>query len=140
MRIVLLIGRVIFGGFFIFNGLNHFIHMQQLTAYAATRGVHPFMIGLTGLMLLVGGSLVVVGLIPRLGLVLLLAFLIPVSFTMHAFWADADAQMKIMNLTNFMKNLALAGACLGWFALPTPWPISVDEAILHGRGRVRTSP
>jgi uncharacterized membrane protein YphA (DoxX/SURF4 family) len=140
MRIVLLIARVIFGGFFIFNGLNHFMHVHQLAAYAAPHGVHPFMIGVTGLLLIVGGAQVVLGLVPRMGLGLLLFFLVPVTFIMHAFWADADQAVRMANVVNFAKNTALIGACLGWLALPTPWPISVDEAILHGRGRVRTAP
>jgi putative oxidoreductase len=139
MRWILLIGRVIFGGYFIFAGLNHFMHMQQLAAYAAPHGVPAFMIPVTGLMLIVGGSEVVLGLVPRFGLVLLLAFLIPVSFTMHAFWADTDPAMKAANAVNFTKNMGLVGACVGWIAHRTPWPLSLDEAILHNRTRIRAA-
>jgi putative oxidoreductase len=139
MRFVLLVARIIFGGFFVSAGLNHFLHMHQLITAAIPHGVHPFMIGVTGLMLIVGGSEVVLGLVPQFGLVVLLAFLIPVTLTMHAFWADTDPVVRAMNLVNFTKNMGLIGACLGWLALPAPWPLSLDEAILHQRERLRAA-
>ena len=30
------VGRVLFGGYFIYNGLNHFMNLQSVAGYAAT--------------------------------------------------------------------------------------------------------
>ncbi len=56
MSWVLPIGRVIFGGYFFYGGLNHFMHMKQMAAYAAMHGVPGVMIPPTGAMLLIGSA------------------------------------------------------------------------------------
>ncbi|MBL8949470.1 MAG: DoxX family membrane protein, partial [Myxococcaceae bacterium] len=86
MNWVLLIGRVVFGGYFFYNGINHFTHMKMMAAHAAEHGVPGVMIPLTGAMLLIGGLHLLLGVMPRFGLSMLVAFLIPVTVIMHAFW------------------------------------------------------
>ena len=44
---------------------------------------------------------------------------------MHNFWTVEDAQMKMNDMINFTKNMALAGAALMLLALPRPWPLSL---------------
>ena len=39
MRAVFLLGRAIFGGFFVYNGINHFLNEQGMRQYAASKGV-----------------------------------------------------------------------------------------------------
>jgi putative oxidoreductase len=41
MGTLLLIGRIAFGGFFIYSGVNHFIGFAMMTQYAKLKGV-PF--------------------------------------------------------------------------------------------------
>ncbi len=121
--ILFLVGRILFGGYFLLSGVNHFSKRRQLTGYAASRGV-PYpgaAVALSGLLILLGGLGVLLGAYVRWSLVLLLLFLVPVTFKMHAYWADQDPGMKAGNQVNFMKNLALTGAALMLFALPLPW-------------------
>ena len=60
-----------------------------------------------------GGVLLLFGIFTRIGALLLILFLIPTTFIMHAFWNAPDAQQ--MNETiHFMKNLTILG---GLFAL-----------------------
>lgn len=126
MDSLLLIGRIILGGFFIYSGVNHFVGFGMMTQYAKMKGV-PFPAvaqGVTGMMLLLGGSSILCGVYPTVGILLLVAFLVPVSLMMHSFWKIKDPQMRMTDKTNFMKNMALLGGILMLLAIPTPWPFS----------------
>ena len=127
MDTLLLIGRIILGGFFIYSGVNHFIGFGMMTQYAKMKGA-PFPAiaqGMTGLMLLLGGLSIVLGIYPFVSIVLLVAFLVPVSLMMHNFWKLEDPQLRMSDKINIMKNMALLGAILMLLAIPTPWPLSL---------------
>ena len=62
--------------------------------------------------LLLGGASILTDVKPRAGLGLLAVFLLGVTPTMHAFWADEDPQQRMGNQINFLKNLALLGSVL----------------------------
>jgi putative oxidoreductase len=81
--------------------------------------------GMTGLMLLLGGLSIVCGIYPFVGIVLLVAFLLPVSLMMHNFWKLEDPQLRMADKINFTKNMALLGAVLMLLAIPLPWPLSL---------------
>ena len=138
MNAPLLLGRVLFGGVFLFSGLNHFIYLQNMSAYANSRGVPlpQFAVALAGLMILLGGVSVIIGYRPRLGLALIILFLVPVTLIMHNFWAVTDPQARMAELTNFLKNTALTGAAFALMAVPLPWPNSVSTK--GGRDEPRT--
>ncbi|GAB4514603.1 MAG: hypothetical protein Kow0047_26510 [Anaerolineae bacterium] len=127
MDVLFLIGRIIYGGFFVFNGLNHFMQMGMLTGYAQSKGVPSPRLAVagTGLLLLLGGLSILLGFQPYIGVLLLAIFLIPTSVMMHNFWAVADPQMKAMEMVNFMKNMALLGAALMFLQINTPWPMGI---------------
>jgi len=129
MDALLLVGRIIFGGFFIYSGVNHFTGFKMMAQYAKMKGV-PFPAiaqGTTGLMLLIGGLSIVFGIYPFIGIVLIAAFLVPVSFMMHDFWKVADPQLRMADKVNFAKNMALVGAILMLLAIPSPWPLSLVQ-------------
>ena len=127
MYLLFLIGRILFGGYFIYGAFNHFIHVKGMSGYAATKSVPmpSVAIVISGLLLLVGGISVVLGVAPFIGLLCLIIFLIPVTFTMHSFWTDTDAGAKMGNEINFYKNVAILGAVLICFVIPRPWPYSL---------------
>ncbi|MBE3583649.1 MAG: DoxX family membrane protein [Limnochordaceae bacterium] len=127
MEILFLIGRIIYGGFFVMNAFSHFRSVPAMTGYARSKGVplpEVAVIG-TGLLLLAGGLSVLLGYLPTIGLVLILIFLVGVSFWMHAFWSEADIAARTADQVNFFKNMALAGAALMMLLLPQPWPFSI---------------
>ncbi|HBC46496.1 MAG TPA: DoxX family protein [candidate division Zixibacteria bacterium] len=127
MYLLFLIGRILFGGYFIYNAFNHFTHVKGMSGYAATKSVPMPSVAIifSGLLLLFGGVSVVLGVAPFIGLLCLIVFLIPVTFTMHSFWADTDAAARMGNQINFYKNMALLGAVLICFVIPRPWPHSL---------------
>jgi putative oxidoreductase len=122
-----LIGRAIFGGYFVYNGINHFKRREQMSGYAASKGTpspDAAVLG-SGAMLVAGGLSVVSGVKPRQGLAAIVGFLLPVSLQMHRFWDVQDPMSRQGEFVNFTKNIALAGAALALMDLPEPWPASV---------------
>jgi uncharacterized membrane protein YphA (DoxX/SURF4 family) len=114
METLNLIGRIVVGLYFVFNGFNHFSQLNNMAGYAQSKGVPAAKLAVlvTGLLLLLGGLSFVFNYLLNAGIVLLLVFLIPTTFIMHNFWKVQDQQMKIVEMVNFLKNLALVGFLL----------------------------
>lgn len=108
------VGNALFGGFFVYNGINHFVHYRDQAAYARSKGVAAPWIAVpfTGLLLLAGGLYLATGRRPALGASLVTTFLLGVSPRMHAFWNETDPERRTNELINFTKNMALVGGAL----------------------------
>jgi len=126
MDINYLIGRILFSLIFIMSGMGHFMQMNAMGQYAAAKGVPApkASVGLSGLMLLIGGLSVLLGVWMEVGTWLLVFFLLAAAFMVHNFWAVADPMEKQNEQAHFMKNLVLAGAAIALY-----WTIQV-----HGYG------
>jgi uncharacterized membrane protein YphA (DoxX/SURF4 family) len=111
---LLYLGRIFFGGYFVFNGFNHFKMLPMMSDYAKSKGepLPKVSVAASGLLLLVGGVSVLFNFKPSIGLIALILFLVPVTFIMHAFWRIQDPMAKMHEMVNFMKNFALLGAIL----------------------------
>jgi uncharacterized membrane protein YphA (DoxX/SURF4 family) len=112
--IVLYLGRIFFGGFFIMSGVNHFKMLTMMSEYAKMKGapVPKVSVAGSGLLLLIGGGSVLFNIAPNIGLIALVLFLVPVTIVMHAFWKIQDPTAKMHERVNFTKNIALLGAVL----------------------------
>jgi len=134
MRWYLLLGRLLFGGFFLWAAATHILNVKPLTDALAAHSVpYPELaLTLSTALLALGGASIVVGFMPRAGLAMIVLFLVPATFIMHPFWSVADAS-RGTELAMFMKNVALLGAAMGLLAVPVPWPLSLD-AWLTKRG------
>jgi putative oxidoreductase len=124
-----LLGRMIFGGFFLYNGFNHLKDYKQMAQYAKAKHVPvpEAAVLATGVMLTAGGASILLGAKPRLGALAILSFLGTVSPAMHDFWNDQDPGQKQNNLAHFMKNMALLGGALSMLGVEEPWPASVQS-------------
>lgn len=127
MEVTFLIGRIVLGVYYLFNAFNHFRNLNMMAGYAASKGVPAPKLAVagTGVLLLLGGLSILLGYQPYIGAILIIIFLVPVAFMMHNFWAVQDQQMKMMEMVNFMKNLALAASTLMFLAIPQPWPLGL---------------
>lgn len=125
MEFVFLIGRVIFGGFFVLNGINHFAQKKGLAEYAKSKHIASpeTAVTLSGLLILLSGACIVLGIFVDIALLGLILFLFITSFTMHAFWKDTDVSAKMNNHIAFMKNMALLGASLMTLYIED-WPLT----------------
>lgn len=127
MEYLFLLGRVLFGGYFIMNGYNHLKNLNSLTGYAQSKGVPmpKVAVFVSGLMLLLGGLGVVTGVRVSYAVVLLSVFLVVTTFQMHQYWKVSDPMARMGEHVNFYKNLALLGAVLLLLSIPTPWVMSL---------------
>ena len=119
MDVVALLGRILFVVLFLGSGYGHLAQTEALAGYAASKGVPAAKLAtqVTGVMLIVGASLMLLGIWADLGALLLVVFLLPTAFLMHAFWKETDPQAKQIEMIQFQKDLGLAGAALLIFAL-----------------------
>jgi putative oxidoreductase len=137
MKGAFLAGRILFGGFFVYNGINHFLKRKSIAQYAGAKIPAPEAgVTLTGVIMLAGGASVVLGVKPKLGAAAIVAFLAGVSPLMHDFWHVDDPGQRMNDMINFSKNLALLGAALLLFGVEEPWPASLPAARRSGPQRV----
>ena len=124
--IIFFIGRLLLGGFLLFNAYNHLFKTTDLTAYSESKKIPMAKAAViaSGLLLLFGGYTIITGVRVTAGIAALALFFIPVTFSMHAFWKE-EGQARMMDQVQFMKNLAILGAILMLLAVPTPWPMSL---------------
>jgi uncharacterized membrane protein YphA (DoxX/SURF4 family) len=128
MDLILVIGRILFGGFFLMSGINHFTKLEAMTGYAKYKKLPAAKLGvlISGLMLVIGGLSVILGYYADLGALLLAIFLVLAAVIFHNFWKETDATAKQNEMLGFMKDIALAGAALIIFALVAKYGADLD--------------
>lgn len=139
IRFITLAIRQLFAVIFIIASAGHFS-----PGTIASAGVHGvpipgLLVPLSGLIALLGGLSVLFGYRARLGAWLLMLFLVPVTLTMHNFWAMSDPTMFYLQLTSFTRNLMLLGGAL-WLAYRGAGPLSLDALIAKHATDVAVAP
>jgi putative oxidoreductase len=119
MEYLHILGRILFGGYFIFNGYNHLANSKMMIGYAQSKKVPMASIAVpvTGIMLIAGGLSFIFNFHAFSGALLLIIFIIPVTFIMHNFSKIQDPTQKMGEMVNFTKNLALLGALIMFIVL-----------------------
>ena len=119
MDVVALIGRILFALLFIGSAYGHLTQSQAMAGYAASRGVPQARLAVlgSGVLMLIGALMVLLGIWLDLGALLLVLFLVPTAVLMHPFWKETDAMAKQTEMISFQKDVALAGAALLIFSL-----------------------
>lgn len=127
MKAPFLIGRLVFGGYFLYNGINHLRNRREMAPYAESKGVPKgeAAVALSGIPLILGGASLLLGVKPKWGAASIIGFLAGVSPIMHDFWSQRDAGQRQSEMINFMKNAALAGGALALMGVEEPWEASV---------------
>ena len=65
-----------------------------------------------GAAMVVGGAMLGLGILPKLGAAILFASMIPTTLAGHAFWKEEDQAARKQQQTQFAKNLGLLGGLL----------------------------
>lgn len=125
-RFVALAGRVFYAAIFVMTAFSHF--SSKMIGYAASQGVPAanVLVPLSGIIATVGGLSIALGYRAKMGAWLIVLFLVPVTLTMHAFWAAADPQMQQLQMIMFMKNVSMLGGAL-LLAYFGAGPLSLDS-------------
>jgi putative oxidoreductase len=111
MTTAFIIGRVIVGIYFLINAYGHLAKGQHMLGYAASKGVPSPKLAVygAGVLLLLGGLSFISGYYLFWGAIVLIVFMIPVTFMMHAYWKIADPMEKMSEKISFQKNIAIIG-------------------------------
>jgi uncharacterized membrane protein YphA (DoxX/SURF4 family) len=119
MNAVFLIARILFALIFLLSAVGHITKANAMAGYAKFKGAPGGKFGViaSGVAMGLGALMILLGIFGDLGSVLVFATLIPVSFYMHAFWKESDAQAKQMDQISFNKNVGLMGGALALFLL-----------------------
>jgi uncharacterized membrane protein YphA (DoxX/SURF4 family) len=127
MKALFVLGRTIFGGFFLYNGINHFRQTKAMAQYAGAKNLPEpeTMVIASGAAMILGGASIILGLKPKLGTLSIIAFLATASPLFHDFWTAEDPQHKQNEMIHFSKNIALLGAALALAGLEE-WPASFE--------------
>jgi putative oxidoreductase len=127
MKAAFLLGRMIFGGFFLYSGIHHIQERKSMAQYSAAKNVPmpDVAVTATGVLLIVGGASILLGVKPKWGTLAITTFLAGASPIMHDFWKQQDPNQRQNEQINFMKNLAMLGGALALMGVEEPWPASV---------------
>jgi putative oxidoreductase len=119
MSYLVLVGRILFVALFLSSAFGHLTKSKDMAGYAKSKGVPAAqqMVLASGVLLLAGGLMVLLGLWADLGALFLFLFLVPTALLMHAFWKETEPMAQQMEMIQFFKDMALAGASLALFAL-----------------------
>jgi uncharacterized membrane protein YphA (DoxX/SURF4 family) len=124
-----LLGRLVVGGMYLKAGLANLTRLDAQAGYAASKGLPQArpLVALAGLLLLAGGASLLTGYRPRLGVLAMAAFLVPVSVIMHDFWSMPAGFQRESEMYHFLGNVGLLGSALMFLATPRPWALSLDR-------------
>lgn len=131
MDLVILAGRILFFFLFASSAVGHLTQREMMGQYAAQKGV-PFaslLVPLTGVQLLAGALMILLGIWADLGAALLVVFLIPTALMMHAFWKLEEPMERQQDQVHFLKDISLAGAGLMLFGLFQQFGDEIDLMI-----------
>lgn len=130
MKFLFPLGRVLFALIFIAAAPRHFT--REGIHHAADLGVPAaeMLVPLSGVLALAGGVSVAAGYKARWGAWALIAFLVPVTFWMHAYWRLSNPDVAHVQQAMFFKNVSMLGAAL-LISQFGAGPISFDERRTH---------
>jgi len=119
------LGRVFYALVFLIATRIHFT--AEGIGYAASQGVPlpNLLVPLSGMLAIAGAIMVALGFRTRLGALMLVGFLTPVTLQMHRFWLLSDPMMRGIQEAMFLKNLSMLGAALLLVHFG-PGPFSLD--------------
>jgi putative oxidoreductase len=128
-NVLLLVGRLLFSVIFVEGAMGHLTKINYMAGYAGAMGVpYPKVaVVVTGLMLLAGSISIILGWKTAYGAIILILFLIPVTYQMHFLpMIHSATQMQMqMQMVNFLKNTGLLGGAI-YIAITGPGGFSID--------------
>jgi putative oxidoreductase len=113
----LLIGRLAVAALFLPAGIAKLSNLSGFTAMLASKGVpFPDLVAVAGVAVEVLGPVaLILGVVPRVTALLLIAFTLVASLLSHGYWAFPEEARQAQQ-TQFFKNLAIVGGLLFYFA------------------------
>jgi putative oxidoreductase len=117
---VLIIGRILLAAVFLVFGVLKLMNPEPMGQYVASGGLPSWLVWPAGVFEIVGAVLIAIGWQTRIVALLFVAFTVLTAVVYHNNLGDQ------LQLTMFLKNLAIAGGFLFVFS-EGPGPHSIDE-------------
>jgi putative oxidoreductase len=133
-----LIGRVLLSAIFIMSGLGKIMSWEKTSQMMADAGMEFVPVFLAGAIVLeiVGGLMLLLGFMARLGSFLLIVFLIAATLVFHNFWTLSGAAAT-EQMMNFTKNMAILGGLFEVLGLgPGMWSVDAFRRGTHAATNV----
>jgi putative oxidoreductase len=124
------LARAAFSATFVVSAIRHLSDKVAALEEMADAGMPRLNILLLGsiMLRLIGGLSVLLGFHARIGGLLLIAFILPATFIVHAFWSKPP-EKRLHEFTEFLNNLAITAGALfivvsgsGEISLDALWP------------------
>lgn len=125
-----LLGRLLYGGLFIYNGYNNLTN-PKMVGYADRHDVPApaILTRLAGATILLGGLGIVLGAFTTLSAAAIVVFLLVASPAIHDYWNRPERE-RVGQFNHFTKNVALAGGGLAFLAMSgTPWAYALNVGL-----------
>lgn len=119
MEVMFLIGRILFAYLLIGSGIGHLTKTAAMAPYAESKGLPSpkLAVQVSGAALLLGGLSILLGIWGDLGSLGIAILLVITAVAMHAFWKETDQMAKMNEMTQFNKDIALAGGALAFYVI-----------------------
>jgi uncharacterized membrane protein len=108
-------GRICFTLIFFLSGITHFTALDDyVRLMPAAIPFRVFWVWISGVVELAGATMILANRWPRLGGWLVVLFLVPVTIVVHgvAMVADPDPRMRQIQVSFFLKGVAMIGGAL----------------------------
>jgi uncharacterized membrane protein YphA (DoxX/SURF4 family) len=109
------VGRLFISGIFVYSGygmINNSERYAKLAAAALPVPEDPMIAKAQGATMMVAGSTLALGILPKTSARLLALTLIPNTFVGHPFWKAETPEDRRSQLVHFLKNAGLFGGLL----------------------------
>jgi|ERR1700682_3964144 len=114
---IFLVGRILFVALFLHSARGHLMNHERFVATARGRIPVPYVAGWpVGVWLILAALLMVLGIWPDVGVLMMAAFLIPTTILFHPYWTFSDAAQRRTQQGSFFRNISLLGATLALFS------------------------
>ena len=126
-----LAGRILFTLIFFLSGVTHFTDMENyISLMHEAIPFRTFWILISGVVELVGATMILFNRSARAGGWLIVLFLLPVTFTVHGYEmiSAESAEMRAIQMSFFLKGLAMTGGALLITQLGVRQPEGGDSA------------
>ncbi|HVN85372.1 MAG TPA: DoxX family membrane protein [Candidatus Binatia bacterium] len=108
-------GRIMFTLIFFLSGVTHFTALDDYAKLMpAAIPFRPFWVMISGIVELIGATMIVTNKYPRLGGWLIAIFLVPVTVTVHGVLmiTAPDPEMRRIQTSFFLKGVTMTGSAL----------------------------
>jgi uncharacterized membrane protein YphA (DoxX/SURF4 family) len=123
MTVVRRIARPMLAAVFVTSGLDALLHPAERAKIAAplvTKLSGPLnvpddpelMVRANGATMVAAGTMLGLGVLPRVAAMALAGALVPTTYTAHAFWTIEDPAVRAQQKSHFLKNIGLLGGVL----------------------------